>query len=205
MLIVKFYKYLTNEARVMKGTPKKEDLFKIPNILCYIRILLVPVFVYLFLNKWYWQASLIVVIASITDIVDGWIARHFNLVSDWGKFIDPVADKLMQFAMLVVTIIKVPWILILVITFVIKELILLVVGIYIYRKGDNLSGAMWCGKLCTVVLDGSMLLLIAMPETWITDKLTFTIIGAVLAFMGLSFVVYLNAYKKMYQELKKDA
>ena len=93
----------------------------------------------------------------------------------------------------------------LVITFVIKELILLVVGIYIYRKGDNLSGAMWCGKLCTVVLDGSMLLLIAMPETWITDKLTFTIIGAVLAFMGLSFVVYLNAYKKMYQELKKDA
>lgn len=188
----------------MRGKARKEDLFKIPNILCYIRIILVPIFIILFLHKWYWQSALIVIVASITDILDGWIARTFNMISDWGKFIDPLADKLMQFAMLAVTIMKVPYVLILVIVFVLKEAILLIVGLYIYHKGRNLDGAIWCGKLCTVVLDISMLVLIAVPESWCTDKLTFGLIGLVLAFMGLSFVVYLNEYRKLYIIMKKE-
>lgn len=188
----------------MRGKARKEDLFTIPNILSYIRILLVPLFVYIFLNKWYWQSALVVVIAAVTDVIDGYIARKFNLITDWGKFIDPVADKLMQFAMLVVTILKAPFVLILVIAFVLKESILLIVGLYIYHKGNNLNGAMWCGKLCTVVMDISMLILIACPESFITDALTDTIIVVVMAFMLLSFVVYLNAYKKLYASMKAE-
>lgn len=193
-----------NTRIFMRGKARKEDLFKIPNILCYIRILLVPVFITMFLHEWYWQSALIVIAASITDIIDGWVARTFNMVSDWGKFIDPVADKLMQFAMLAVTIMKVPAVLILVIVFILKEAVLLVVGLYIYHKGRNLDGAIWCGKLCTVVLDLSMLVLIAVPNSWCTDKLTFTLIGLVLAFMGLSFVVYLNEYRKLYKIIKTE-
>ncbi len=188
----------------MRGKARKEDLFTIPNILSYIRILLVPLFVYIFLNKWYWQSALVVVVAAVTDVIDGYIARKFNLITDWGKFIDPVADKLMQFAMLVVTILKAPFVLILVIAFVLKESILLIVGLYIYHKGNNLNGAMWCGKLCTVVMDISMLILIACPESFITDALTDTIIVVVMAFMLLSFVVYLNAYKKLYASMKAE-
>lgn len=188
----------------MRGKARKEDLFKLPNILCYIRILLVPLFVYIFLHKWYWQSALVVIIATITDVIDGWIARKFNLVSDWGKFIDPVADKLMQFAMLAVTIIKVPWILILIVAFILKEAILLVIGLYIYHKGRNLDGAMWCGKLCTVVLDCAMLILIAIPESWINDTLSLILIIIVFAFLLLSFVVYLNAYRTLYREMKKE-
>lgn len=188
----------------MRGKARKEDLFKIPNILCYIRILMVPLFIYLFLHKWYWQSATVVVVAAATDVVDGWIARTFDMVSDWGKFIDPVADKLMQLAMLVVLIIKVPWVLILVIAFVLKEAILLIVGLYIYHKGRNLDGAMWCGKLCTVVLDTSMLTLIALPEKWITDTLSSVLICVVFAFMLLSFVVYLNAYVNLYRKMKAD-
>lgn len=189
---------------LMRGKARKEDLFTIPNILSYIRILLVPLFVYIFLNKWYWQSALVVVVAAVTDVIDGYIARKFNLITDWGKFIDPVADKLMQFAMLVVTILKAPFVLILVIAFVLKESILLIVGLYIYHKGNNLNGAMWCGKLCTVVMDISMLILIACPESFITDALTDTIIVVVMAFMLLSFVVYLNAYKKLYASMKAE-
>ena len=188
----------------MRGKARKEDLFTIPNILSYIRILLVPLFVYIFLNKWYWQSALVVVVAAVTDVIDGYIARKFNLITDWGKFIDPVADKLMQFAMLVVTILKAPFVLILVIAFVLKESILLIVGLYIYHKGNNLNGAMWCGKLCTVVMDISMLILIACPESFITDALKDTIIVVVMAFMLLSFVVYLNAYKKLYASMKAE-
>ena len=188
----------------MRGKARKEDLFKLPNILCYIRILLVPLFVFIFLHKWYWQSALVVIIATITDVIDGWIARKFNLVSDWGKFIDPVADKLIQFAMLAVTIIKVPWILILIVAFILKEAILLVIGLYIYHKGRNLDGAMWCGKLCTVVLDCAMLILIAIPESCINDTLSLILIIIVFAFLLLSFVVYLNAYRTLYREMKKE-
>ena len=68
----------------MRGKARKEDLFTIPNILSYIRILLVPLFVYIFLNKWYWQSALVVVVAAVTDVIDGYIARKFNLIPDWG-------------------------------------------------------------------------------------------------------------------------
>ena len=188
----------------MRGTPRKEDLFKLPNILCYVRILLVPVFVFIFLNEWYWQSALVVVVATATDVFDGWIARRYNMVSDWGKFIDPVADKLMQFAMLTVTIFKVPAVLILVCAFLFKEIILLVIGIWIYHNDYNLPGAIWCGKLCTVVLDLTMLLFIAAPMSFLTVRLTHMLIGVVLSFLGLSFVIYLNEYKKLYLLVKQD-
>lgn len=188
----------------MKGQPRKEDLINIPNVLCYIRILLVPFFVYLFIKEYYWQSALVVILASATDVVDGWIARHFNMVTDWGKFIDPLADKLMQFAMLVMAIFKNPLVWILIGLFVVKELIMLIVGLYIYHKGDNLNGAMWCGKLCTVVLDSSLLLIIGLPPHILVDELVITLIIICSGFLIMSFCVYMNAYVKLYREMKQD-
>lgn len=188
----------------MKGQPRKEDLFNIPNVLCYIRILLVPVFVYLFVKQLYWQSALTVMLASATDIVDGWIARHFNMITDWGKFIDPLADKLMQMAMLIMSVMKHPLVAILIALFVVKEIIMLIVGVYIYRKGDNLNGAMWCGKLCTVVLDLSLLTIIGLPLKMLTDTLVIILIIVCSVFLILSFVVYMNAYKKLYREMKAE-
>ncbi len=188
----------------MKGQPRKEDLFNIPNLLCYVRILLVPFFVYLFIKHLYWQSALVVVIASATDVIDGWIARHFNMITDWGKFIDPLADKLMQLAMLIMSVMKHPLVAILIALFVVKEIIMLIVGLYIYHKGDNLNGAMWCGKLCTVVLDLSLLTIIALPLSILTDSLVIVLIAICSAFLILSFVVYMNAYKKLYREMKAE-
>lgn len=188
----------------MKATPRKDDLFKLPNILCYIRILLIPLFVIIFLNEYYWQSALVVVAAAATDVIDGWIARHFNLVTDWGKFIDPLADKLMQLAMLIMAIFKNPWVIILIVVFLLKEFTMLGVGVYIYRKGDNLNGAMWCGKLCTVVLDLSLLLIIGLPDNIIKDEFVFCLIGISIVFLILSFVVYMRAYANLYRGMKAD-
>ena len=188
----------------MRGEPKKEDLINIPNILCYIRILLIPVFIVLFLKEYYWQSAVIVLVASATDIVDGWIARRFDMITDWGKFIDPLADKLMQLAMLIMAIFKNPWVSILVALFVVKEIVMLIVGVYLYHKGDNLNGAMWCGKLCTVILNLSLLLIIALPMHILKDGLVFTLIAVCSGFLILSFCVYMNAYKKLYREMKAD-
>ena len=188
----------------MKGQPRKEDLINIPNVLCYIRILLVPFFVYLFLKEYYWQSALVIVVATATDVIDGWIARHFNMITDWGKFIDPLADKLMQFAMLIMAIFKTPWVWILVGLFFVKEVIMLIVGLYIYHLGDNLNGAMWCGKLCTVILDGSLLLIIGLPMNMLVDELIIGLIIVCSGFLIMSFCVYMNAYKKMYKEMKSN-
>ena len=188
----------------MRGEPRKEDLINIPNVLCYIRILLVPVFIILFLQEMYWQSGIIIMVATATDVVDGWIARHFNMITDWGKFIDPLADKLMQFAMLIMAIFKNPWISILVGIFALKEAIMLAVGLYIYHKGNNLNGAMWCGKLSTVVLDGCLFLIIVLPTKYIRTANVFVLIALSSGFLILSFIIYMREYIKMYKEMKAD-
>lgn len=92
----------------------KKDAFTIPNILTYIRLLCLPFFLWMMIayavddsrSEYLWAGFGLFVFASATDIADGWIARHFNMVSDIGKVLDPVADKLLQcFAMLMLGII----------------------------------------------------------------------------------------------------
>ena len=89
----------------MKFHFKIKDLVAIPNILCYLRIIMVGVFLYIYNTATsqndYYIAMLVVMVAGITDFLDGRIARKFNMITDLGKVIDPVADKLMQFAMLI--------------------------------------------------------------------------------------------------------
>lgn len=83
---------------------KKEELFTIPNILTYIRLIAIPFFVWMMAEyaadkdalKYLWVGIGIFVFAEITDICDGYIARHFNQISDIGKILDPIADKVLQ-------------------------------------------------------------------------------------------------------------
>ncbi len=186
----------------MRGRARKEDLFKIPNILCYIRILLVPFFVYLYLSEYYWQSAIVLIVASLTDIADGYIARHFNMITDWGKFIDPVADKFMQFSMLFVITFRRPLVLILIVEYVLKEVILLVIGLMIYHKGFNLNGANWAGKLCTVVFDSVMFLLMFLPD--IPKPVVLFLISLVSVFLIIAFCSYLTAYIGLYKEQIKN-
>ena len=83
-----------------------KELFKdwktIPNLLCVIRILLVPLFVILYVKGYPIMAVSIVVVSGLTDCFDGKIARKFNQVSDLGKLLDPIADKLTQIAVAMV-------------------------------------------------------------------------------------------------------
>lgn len=67
----------------------------LPNKLTMLRIILIPVFVVLLLFKYYYYAASIFIIASITDALDGYIARKYNLISNFGKLMDPLADKLL--------------------------------------------------------------------------------------------------------------
>ena len=75
---------------------QKEQILTIPNLLSLVRIGLIPVIIWLYcVKKEYTLAVAVIFLSGVTDIVDGWIARHFNMVSDFGKILDPLADKLL--------------------------------------------------------------------------------------------------------------
>ena len=127
----------------MKFKFEIKDLFKLPNILCYLRILMVPLFLHVYFTAEtphdYYLATLIVLASGITDFLDGQIARRCNMITDLGKVIDPVADKLMQLAMLVALMFRVPYMYLLVIYLVVKEVVSTV-----YQLEDGASQAQWC-------------------------------------------------------------
>lgn len=143
---------------------KKDNLYKdkiltVPNILSFFRIGLIPVFVWLYLfEKAYATATVILLVSALTDVVDGIIARRFNMVSDFGKAFDPIADKLTQIIALLCLVSRFNLMLIPLIILVIKELFAGVVAIIVIKKTSLVSSAVWHGKVNTVLLYAMMLL-----------------------------------------------
>lgn len=178
----------------------KKDLWSIPNILCYIRFLLIPAFVVLYISadepKQYLRAAAVVLLSGMTDFLDGFIARKFHMVTELGKLIDPLADKLTQVSLIFVLIVKIRWMFVLLIIFVIMQLFLLVAGLVMLRKGKKLNGAKWFGKVSTTVFYAVMLVLIAVPKLPTTvANILMLVCGA---FLLLSFLLYIKEYLDMY-------
>jgi Phosphatidylglycerophosphate synthase len=184
----------------------KKDLFKVPNILCYIRLILIPVFVILYIKaefpRDYMRAGFVVLISGLTDFLDGFIARKCNMVTEFGKLIDPLADKLTQAALIFVMVVKIRWMFVLLILFVAMQSFLLIAGIVMLRKGTKLNGAKWFGKVSTTVFYAVMLVLISVPtlQYSVTNILMLTCGG----FLLLSFLLYIKEYLDLYQKLSNQ-
>ena len=127
---------------------KKEN---IPNILTIIRFILVPFIYTSVINKNFLTALIIFTISAITDILDGFIARKFNYITDIGKLMDPLADKLTQISLLLALSflnIFAWWIFAFVF---IKELVLVISACVLYSKKDVVVYSKWYGKLATTL------------------------------------------------------
>ena len=168
------------------------DLIKIPNILCYLRILMVPLFLHIYFTaerpQDFYLATLVVMLSGLTDFFDGQIARRCNMITDLGRIIDPLADKLMQLAMLVALTVRVKYMYLLVIFLVLKEVISAVTGFFVMKFAKKrLNGAKWYGKVCTAILYVVMLALVAFPqmEVHVQDILLLVCAGALM----LAFVM----------------
>ncbi|MGB4659311.1 MAG: CDP-alcohol phosphatidyltransferase family protein [Mobilitalea sp.] len=182
----------------------KKDLWTIPNILCYIRFALVPIFVVLYISaeepREYLLAALIVLTSGMTDFLDGLIARKFHMITDLGKIIDPLADKMMQAALIFVLVVKIKGMFLLLLLFVIMQLFLLVAGLVMLKKGTKLNGSKWFGKISTAVFYAVMLALVAIPNI---DSAVANILMVLCgAFLMLSFALYIKEYVDMYHRLK---
>lgn len=148
----------------MKRFSKKE-IFSIPNLMGYFRILMIPVFCYLYIRKQrYLAASAAVLLSSLTDLFDGKIARKFNMVTELGKLLDPVADKLTHGALALCLAIRYPLMWALILLLIVKEGYMAVMGAVLLKKGKKLNGAMWFGKVCTAVLFAGLLVLFLFPH-----------------------------------------
>lgn len=177
---------------------KKNDIITIPNILSILRLILIPVYSYVYLTakstQQYRLAACIFIFSSVTDMLDGFIARKFNMVSRLGKILDPIADKATQGIIMLCLGIKYSNMWILFAFFLIKEGFMTVMGIINLKKGKMLNGAKFSGKVCTTVLFICMSALIFFPDMPQRGVNSLIIISAF--FMLFSFMSYISFYIK---------
>lgn len=164
-------------------------IITVPNILSFIRLCLIPVILweYIFLKK-YILAAVTVIISGITDVVDGFIARKFNMVSHVGRILDPVADKLTQMAVIACLCSRYIMMVVPLAILVVKELANGIIALVMLKRTGNTINSRWHGKLATVILYVMMvthLFWVNIP-TFVSDIFIWTSIGA----MALSFVLY---------------
>ena len=135
----------------------------IPNIISFGRILLVPVFAVLYLKGNVTAAMGVLLLSGASDILDGAIARRFNMVTELGKALDPVADKLIQTAMMLCAAAKAPGIWLLLGLHVLREVTLAAMGLHVLRVTGHVYSARWYGKLCTAAIYVVMIGVLAFP------------------------------------------
>ncbi len=134
----------------------------IPNILSLFRLFLVPIFTYVLVVKDnFLVAGILLIISGITDCCDGYIARKFNMITNLGKILDPLADKLTQLMTVVCLAIKGYDIMWFFAAFLfIKDLALLIGGLLLYKKIDGMVSSNIFGKLATFIFYVAVIILI---------------------------------------------
>ena len=154
-----------------------KELFKgcwtIPNLISFIRILLVPLFAYLFLQGDFVPAVIVLALSGLSDCVDGKIARKFNQISALGKMLDPLADKLTQITLAVLLFITFnkaedtmlnafSWVFL---VFIIKEFIMVLGSVIMLNIGLRPGAAEIYGKVATLAFYVVMVFIIGFgPE-----------------------------------------
>lgn len=179
----------------------RKELLSIPNCMGYFRILLIPVFCFFYIKDEFHWATLVLVISTITDFLDGQIARRFNMITEFGKILDPVADKFTHAAIAICLTFRYNLMIWIVILMVLKEGFMAVMGIVNFKHGMKLDGAKWCGKICTACLFISFIILVVFYT--IPENIANIIIVVNLALMVYTFIMYIIEYIKISKTWEK--
>ncbi len=174
----------------------KKEVFTIPNLLSLFRLILIPLYVYIYLNAQsatdYYISAGILAVSCLTDMIDGKIARRFNMITNLGKVLDPLADKVTQFTLVVCLAVKHPVLWIMAGLLIVKELFQLIAGALLLRKGLILRGAQYSGKISTTVLFVSLIVLVMLPMISETAVLWITVVDC--TFLMVAFIDYFLVY-----------
>lgn len=177
----------------------KKHIFTIPNILSAFRIILAFVFLIIFYQSGFFGKknllTCIILLSAITDFLDGKIARKFNMVSELGKILDPVADKVTQGILILCLMKEYPLLKWLFALFAVKEAFMGIVGAKALKKTAHNDGAMWYGKVCTAIFYLVMFILLLIPD--IPVNIANILIFVCSFFMALSFILYSKRYREL--------
>ena len=169
----------------------------IPNILSVLRLLMAFVFAALFISDRYIPAVAVFILAGLTDVVDGWLARKNNWITNLGKILDPVADKLMQFTALVCLFLSkyIPlWLLVMIF---IKEALMGIGSLIFYRKFREIGVAKYYGKAYTVLFYVAVAALIVFRPWFSANGWAEDLLCVILALVGfLAILLYYISYLK---------
>lgn len=182
----------------------KKEVFTIPNLLSLLRLLFIPVYLTVYLNagepRDYYFAGGILAVSCVTDALDGMIARHFHSITTLGKILDPLADKITQFTLILCLSFRYVALRPVLYLLVAKELFQLVAGIINLRHGQMLSGALLEGKISTAVLFATLIILVMFPTNSSAMVHAFAAIDIFL--LVISFRGYILAYLGYYPQIQ---
>ena len=146
----------------------KKDVFTIPNLLSFVRLVLAGMIFYI---SWHWGLAqkrmlivCLVLISAVTDMLDGKIARKYHMVSEFGKILDPIADKVTQGVLLICLWQQSPLVKPVLILFLIKEAYMAIMGMKVISTIHVNDGAKWYGKVNTVIFYVIMAILVLIPD-----------------------------------------
>lgn len=171
----------------------------VPNILTAMRFVLIPVFAYYLCVENYSISVFLFLLGGLTDILDGFIARKYNMITSWGKLADPLADKLMQItALFILSIIKrmIPlWLLVIVIA---KEVFIGIGSIVLYKQQNYVVSANWYGKVATVVFYFAIIMIIFNNQYKIFNtQYKYLFIFIVVLATLFAFTMYVRAFRRI--------
>ena len=170
----------------------------IPNILSIFRLLLIPIFVITFLlygDESSVIPAIILLISGVTDMADGFIARRYNMITDLGKILDPLADKLTLFFVCLTLSTRYPSLLVLTGVFFIKELLMLIGGIVVFKKGGKVQSSKWFGKMATALMYCTLILVIITTE--LTDVSQHILVIAMIIVLIFTLIMYIPTYLRI--------
>ena len=185
---------------------KKVDwkyLLTVPNILSYIRIVLVIPFIVFFIRKDYITSTIIIGFSGLTDCVDGFLARKLNQVTQLGKMLDPVADKLTLLAVSVCLSVIQPLIFPVVLILVVKDILMLIGASILLRKRIMPVASEWYGKLGTICFYVSVTAVVLFDIIWNVEN--FWIVSYVPLSITAGIMIYsLFRYHLIFKTLMKE-
>lgn len=168
--------------------PKRHKFLTVPNLLSVIRLLMIPLMIWLFLHGNRMHTAVVLISSGLTDLLDGFIARKFNQISDIGKALDPIADKLTQAAMLFCLTKQHLGMLLPFLLLAVKEICAGISGLIVIRRTGVVPGAQWHGKLATLMLYGMMIVHVSWQDIpmWTSNVMN----GGCIIVMLLSMTLY---------------
>lgn len=192
------------KEKELRSDVAPNKILTIPNIISFFRLVLIPVIIWAYVFKQNYTLSIILFAVSVvSDIVDGIIARKFNMTSEFGKLIDPVADKFTQGSLMICLTFTYWFLIFVIVAFVIREIVMIIFGTILKKRTAHYSSAKWYGKVNTVIVEGSVMFLLVFGRLFpvnVANVIALSLTCLSIFSITVSLILYVVYYLKLFKD-----